>query len=104
VDTLEELGLLTQVTRLLADEPAGRDLCVLLDGGGLPPGDGWVLVQEVTDDAVTLRACELGDLGRADVVHATQIIDPLRADSGPNSTGCALVRGKHGTAHSYMLK
>lgn len=74
----QEADLLRQLQNVLGGHPAGGAFRLMLAPTAVAVADDEVLVQVVstTTGTIELRPRKLADVDLADVLHATQVIDP----------------------------
>jgi hypothetical protein len=80
----QEADLLRQLQNILSAHPAGSAFRLMLAPTALAVADDEALVQTVntTTGTIELHPRKLADVTLADVLHATQVIDPADEEFG----------------------
>ncbi|MFJ4806027.1 hypothetical protein [Streptomyces murinus] len=105
-----QMSLFHDLREVLDRHPLGSAFRLMYAPQELPLADGEVLVQEIDVERriVQMRPVHLSDVGRGDVLHEAQVLDPAdRALSDYAQTarakGCYMGENLNGTSfHAYV--
>lgn len=105
----KQAALISQINRMLAESPVGKNISLLITSGELKANEGEVLVQNVDTESrsIVITVKNIDDLTIDDVIHVSQAlpVDTASMVEGfVNDTHMAKCLKRHnspGTIHVY---